>query len=304
MNERLVRAIGETSESAGLDFKLSFNPDDPRERCEVLKDIVAMANTGGGVIIFGVDDTGQVQEGDLDPIRLLDAAKVSDWIYKYTLTHFGGVRIVSCEKDGKNIVALSIEAAVVPLVFVNPGTYSPDGKNQKSVFGRGTVYFRHGAKSETATTDDLRRAMEHFRDTAIESLKDGLRRIMEAPVGSKIVVSDEIDVNNIHLVDDEFTQPVRLLAPDATHPYRQKDVVAKVREQLGEGVVFNSHDVKCIRRVYSIDDNPNYYYRSKLDICAQYSRSFVDFIIASCQMNPNFLDDTRVQYSVLLASQK
>lgn len=52
-------------ESAELDFKAAFDTTAPQDWCELIKDIVAMANSGGGLIVFGVNDDGTPATGDL-----------------------------------------------------------------------------------------------------------------------------------------------------------------------------------------------------------------------------------------------
>jgi predicted HTH transcriptional regulator len=47
------------SESRSIDFKSTFNPDSAADWCELIKDIVAIANSGGGSILVGVDDEGK-----------------------------------------------------------------------------------------------------------------------------------------------------------------------------------------------------------------------------------------------------
>ena len=45
-------------ESASLDFKSCFDPESKQDWCELIKDMVAMSNSGGGTIIVGVDALG------------------------------------------------------------------------------------------------------------------------------------------------------------------------------------------------------------------------------------------------------
>lgn len=59
MRRRKSKPANAKSESKSLDFKSAFDPDRPADWCELLKDIVAMANSGGGTILIGVADDGQ-----------------------------------------------------------------------------------------------------------------------------------------------------------------------------------------------------------------------------------------------------
>ena len=55
-------------ESASLDFKSSFDPESKQDWCELIKDIVAMSNSGGGSIVVGVDDDGNLSNSDIAPL--------------------------------------------------------------------------------------------------------------------------------------------------------------------------------------------------------------------------------------------
>jgi hypothetical protein len=55
MDDQILARVDESdSESAELEFKAAFDPASPSEWCELIKDIVAMANSGGGLIVFGI----------------------------------------------------------------------------------------------------------------------------------------------------------------------------------------------------------------------------------------------------------
>lgn len=45
-------------ESTTVDFKTSFDPQSKGDWCELIKDIIAMTNSGGGSLIVGVADDG------------------------------------------------------------------------------------------------------------------------------------------------------------------------------------------------------------------------------------------------------
>jgi len=50
-------------ESKRIDFKERFDTQAAGEWCEIIKDIVAMANSGGGAILFGTDNIGKGNRG-------------------------------------------------------------------------------------------------------------------------------------------------------------------------------------------------------------------------------------------------
>ena len=53
-DEKLKQAIRAKRESKSIDFKEKFDPTSDCDWCEVVKDIVAIANSEGGFIIIGL----------------------------------------------------------------------------------------------------------------------------------------------------------------------------------------------------------------------------------------------------------
>jgi len=54
-----------SKESKHTDFKGRFDTSKAEDWCEIVKDIVAMANSGGGSIVAGIDDDGTPSAGTL-----------------------------------------------------------------------------------------------------------------------------------------------------------------------------------------------------------------------------------------------
>ena len=60
----LETAIDLKAESSSVDYKSCFDISSSADWLEVVKDVVAMANSGGGVVIFGVTDDGNMSTFD------------------------------------------------------------------------------------------------------------------------------------------------------------------------------------------------------------------------------------------------
>src|SRR5262245_57026612 len=109
MDSAIIARIEKTdSESADLDFKSSFDTSAPQDWCELIKDIVAMANSGGGIIVIGVNDDGTPATADLKEVTALDAAIIVDKIKKYTDQHVAGFSLVSSSRRGWPIAVLLV----------------------------------------------------------------------------------------------------------------------------------------------------------------------------------------------------
>jgi len=62
-------------------------------RIELVKDLVAMANSGGGVLVIGVRNNATLSGVDLDPVLNLDLADIVDKVARYTGEQLAGFSI-------------------------------------------------------------------------------------------------------------------------------------------------------------------------------------------------------------------
>jgi predicted HTH transcriptional regulator len=168
MYEDIQAAIDRGTETESLEFKASLDFHSAGAWLEVIKDLVALANSGGGAIVFGVEDSGQLSGFDCSTLEDLDPGELTDKLNKYTGQQFHGFDLVTLLRgDTQALFSIVVSGAVYPLVFSKPGTYDIGGGKQKTAFSLGTVYFRHGAKSEPGNSDDLR----HFVDQRVEQIR-------------------------------------------------------------------------------------------------------------------------------------
>ena len=164
-NNLLLKARIARKESKAIDFKESFNTDDSAEWIENIKDIIAMANSGGGILIYGVKDNGLKSNNEVSNIYAVDPAIVTDKIKKYTNYDFSEFQMIKLKRKRYSVPALVITEVDIPIVFTKPGTYKVTEKKQKTVFSQGTTYFRHGAKSEPGNTEDIRKSIDRCLKT-------------------------------------------------------------------------------------------------------------------------------------------
>ena len=156
----LNKAISTKRESKYVDFKEQFFPDEAKDWCDIIKDIVAMANSGGGIIIIGLKNNGSPSGTDVSTILQIDPAEITDKIAKYTDEQFSEFTIQEASREGCKIAIWQIRGISIPMIFTSPGTYDIGGGKQKTAFSQGSVYFRHGAKSAPGNANDLRKSLE------------------------------------------------------------------------------------------------------------------------------------------------
>lgn len=303
MKDSLVaKASTARRESRQIEFKASFDASSKQDWCEIIKDVVAIANSGGGIIVFGANSRGELTDGDLSALSKVDPATIVDRIHPYIGNHAADVEVVEVERHAKKLLGWVIAPSRVPLVFVQPGTSPIEGGTQKTAFARGTVYFRHGAKSEPGTTDDIAQAVERKLETVRREWLAGVRKVVEAPEGSRVSLlppevrqSTAPDATPIRITDDPGAPAYRVVDPDSTHPFRQKELVSDVRRRLPEGVGFNSFDVVSLRCAHDVDEKREFSYKPKFG-SRQYSPAFADWVVEQVNANPEFLREARAKY--------
>jgi len=191
-----------------------------------------------------------------------------------------------------------VSSVPVPIVFTSPGTYDIGGGKQKTAFSRGTVYFRHGPKSEPGTSEDLRAALNRELDRVRSSWLDGITKVVTAPVGATIsVLPGEVKLSgaegatSMRLVNDETAPAFKAYRTDLLYPYRQKEVVARVNELLA-GPKITAHDVYCVRKAHGVDAQPNFFYKPQFS-SPQYSDAFAEWMIEQYRAATDFFRKAR-----------
>jgi hypothetical protein len=237
MDGLLKKALAATRESKFIEFKEAFDVASSGDWCELIKDIIALANTGGGVILIGVDNHGEPNGFDIRQVLGCDSADITNKIHKYTGWQFSEFEISEEDKDSYTVVAFRIQGVPIPIVFTKPGTYDTGGAKQKNAFSAGTVYFRHGAKSEPGNTEDIRRAIERQLESIRKEWTRGVRKVVAAPSGSRVLVipgkstrSTKNTAAPIRIVDDPSAPAIRLT--------RNSDEAAGIflHEELSDGL--------------------------------------------------------------------
>lgn len=302
MPELIDKGLKAKRESKYVEFKRSFDPDSAGEWCELIKDIVAMANTGGGVILIGLDNGGVPSKVDVQAVLKVDHATLVDKIRKYTGSQFSDVEIHETKKQSEQIAVFEVSGVKVPLVFQNVGTYEISPGKQKTAFSRGTVYFRHGAKSEPGTTEDIRMVIERQLESIRSEWLDGVRKVVNAPQGSAVTVfSGEVKesispgATPIRLVDDPNAPGYRLIDHDTTYPHRQTELIDVINGMLPKGIEINTYDILAVRRTHNIDTDVRYCHTPKFG-SPQYSDAFAKWIVEKHKENNNFFKESRDKY--------
>jgi hypothetical protein len=297
-------ALSAARETRAVEFKEEFDPADRRSLCETLKDVLAMANSGGGVILVGVDGQGRPTGGDVRRLLDTDPADLANKLAAFTGRDFDGLAVRSHTKGGKVVATVEVGEAKTPLVPVRPGTYEKERGKQERAFSVGVVYVRHGAKSEPATSNDLERVIERrLREVRAFWLK-GVRRVAEAPPESVVtvaprpvrIVSEAAAAAPVRITTDPAAPAVALADPDKTHPHRQKELLAAVNARLRPlGAKANGYDVRAALAVQGWERDLAYTWKAEHGP-RKYSEALADWLVKEVSKDRHFLRKTRARW--------
>ena len=300
VDARITKCLTAKRESKTVEFKEQFVPTDPRQSLEVLKDIVAISNCGGGTLAVGINNAGEATGADVTAALDYDHAKYCDLIRKYTNQNFSDFEILEAEKDGQKIAIFLIDPPDYPLIFEKPGTYPIEGnKHQQTAFAQRTLFFRHGAKTESATTDDLRRFIQTRFKELQDQLVKGMRKVSEAPRGSElsVVPVGEVNISDLDGIPIRFTTDPE--APNAIAvdrqlicPYRQKEVIRMLKERLSPDLVPSTADFQAIVKIHDVASNEAFSWKPEFS-SRQYSDALVEWVVRKINEDHGFAHEAR-----------
>lgn len=296
----LDQALGASRGSRRIAFLREVVPDAPGGWCELVRDVAALANSGGGVLIVGVDPSGLPTGWDPSPLLRAGVSVVVDQLAAYTGERFDDVTITKAQKDGQRVAAVLVGARTgSPLVFERAGTSTDADGREREVFARGTTWFRHGARSAPARAQDVARFAKRQEAQIRREVLRNLRRVSSAPTGSQVLVvppgsAPTTAIERVRLVDDPSAPAVARADYDVTHPHRQKDVVATINARAGRPLV-NAHDLLSVRRTHDVDSRDELFHKPRFG-SPQYSDAFIDWLIASHRADSAFFDKAKAEY--------
>jgi hypothetical protein len=253
---------------------------------ELVRDIAAMANSGGGVIV-------------LDGVPGVDEELLHEQLARYAEPEFESFTVEPLIRGRRPSTAVVVEEVRnAPLVF----TRSARVGGEHVAFVRGGLYFRHGAKSEPATGADVRDFIKRQLDATRSQWLANIRQVMLAPGGAEVAVVETAERDEegrptlIRLTTDPHAPLYGQVDPDQSHPYRQKEVIREVNARL-DGQTVNAFDVLSVRRVYAITEEtrPEFVHVPKFG-SPQYSDAFVDWLVSENERDPEFFPRAKTRY--------
>ena len=258
----------------GEDFekKSQFNGS-KKEWLRLVKTIVAMANTKGGIILL--------RNPNINPSQL-DSARIDDKINQYIKPRIGGIQ---SEIQKKQIKAIIPNSFLKPHIFSENGTY-PNPKPppyEKNEFYKGQIWVRHSSKNEVITKDDFERI---FKEKLDEFLKR-VRMVARVPLHQKVRVVEDISALPIKEVKRGEGLPTIIKRektdPNKDYPYLTSELAKKLKK--------NTNFIAATTKKLGLKGNKKYHIEiktSKVGKTQKYNRVAFKFLKDYLSKNPNF----------------
>ncbi len=173
--EKLAKLIALQREEERLDYKRAYylsGKKATKDKVEIVRDVVAMANTHGGYIMLGVEEkTGGDQKyepvginddivADLDIDRL--RAQIERYVAERVDIQLQIHRLL--EYENRTFACIYVpKSDRSPVILEKPGTYEESPGQQRTAFHSGDILVRRGAASVKADQNDVRNIISQIR---------------------------------------------------------------------------------------------------------------------------------------------
>jgi hypothetical protein len=214
-------------EVPSLDFKQVF-ADQPRAWLELEKDIVCMANYGGGLLLFGVCSDGTWVGLPASLARLFDPATVIAKVQRHARSARITVEYVEVTHYRHRFGLMRVHAATHITLFDMDGDYPDENNRVRKAFYRGVVYSRGAGGNCAATQLDLDRLVEIAANRKVSSLLARIQTIAFLPERSQLVAQDpKQPTKGYVLVSSGEGTPVRIVPDESGAALTLSEVMTK-----------------------------------------------------------------------------
>lgn len=148
--DSVVQAV----ESTRIEYKRDFG-DTGRDWMELLKDVVAFHNSGGGLIVFGISDEGALAGLTSSLMHHLDPANIGNKLRRKAPSARIETRYFEWSYFSKRYGVLGVTPGDRIVVFDKDGDYQKLGGRSEKAFAAGVVYARSPGMCAPASQADV-----------------------------------------------------------------------------------------------------------------------------------------------------
>ena len=144
-----------------------------------------------------------------------------------------------------------------------------------------------------------------FCEEERKKILNDVQKVVTAPKGHNITIAPPVsEFNNespslpVRVIDNNISMPVNVLNPDATHPYRQKEIINLIKDNTADDIKLNNYDMRVVNEIFKIKSNIVFCYNPRYS-SPQYSQAFVDWVLKKITDNNNFFIQSRQEFKKL-----
>lgn len=209
----ILRDLGRANTSSEfdlLDLKRDFD-NSPKAWLDLLRHVVAMANSGGGVLIFGIENDGTRAGLSRSLISEFDATKIANQLNR----HASGARVrttyTEFEYYNKLFGALFVHTSSRLVVFDKTIQYP--GTN-KTALRQGVLYVRRKSATEPATQSEINNAIDRVVARNLRAFIARIDHVAALPPSAQLIATAaETDKGYILTASGEGV-PVTIVGPE------------------------------------------------------------------------------------------
>jgi len=262
MNDLLHTALTAAHETSTYAFRTSFDVHSQSDWVTIIRDIIAMSNSGGGLLLIGLNPDGTPSGFNVSSILAYERSQLTAKLLQYTGTNIENVTIAQASKYGRRLAVFEVGRAAVPLICTAGGYQDVHGK-KRQVLQIGVVYFRHGPASEPGTPEDLQMFLRRELEARKAAWLREVRKVLEAPEGAQILVvlpsatpSPTPSAQEEPAAEDSEAQEHPLVEEEvlAQYPISYRELLKMARARYSDFVA-NKHFLDLKRR---LERDPRY----------------------------------------------
>lgn len=209
----------EHAEAIDVDEKSRFGGQ-KNEWLELVKTIVAMANTSGGRVVLRSVDC---------PPQALEQTRVDDQVNRYVEPAFHEITSI-VDEAGRCTITVE-RSRMRPHVFVTDQSYQDARGTVRDAFRAGQIFARHDGRTEPATGDDLQQMMADTIGRMLQGLGGAIERLathLSDPAALPVTLAN----------DDAIAFSIR--KPEEVYPY----LTSELAEKLGKTINWTAQALK------------------------------------------------------------
>lgn len=176
-----------------VDYKENFDLRSQKEWLGITIDAVAFANTHGGYIVFGIEDSTFKLKGiEENTVRgLSDTNLILQKFNRYIYPPFSRIRAKKIVRDAKRFVIIFIPETIDKThIVVKEASFRFPSGEMKTILREGNVYVRRSGGNQTLDPGALEfiinKRIDHYRN----SILNKIARVVEAPPDHELIVFD------------------------------------------------------------------------------------------------------------------